>query len=235
MEPTLKSPTKPARATPKAGETRNRILSMALDLFRERGFDETSMREIAVAAGVAIGAAYYYFDSKEALVMAFYHQANDAMQGPIEAALARKADLKARLRAVIDVKFDYFRPNRRFLGALLRHAANPGHPLSPFSQETAGIRERDMQHFSAALEGSNLRLPDDLRPYLPKLLWLYQMGLILFWVYDRSPGETRTEKLVEKSLGVVTGLLKLSKSPFLRPVRKSAIELLEAVSSEEAL
>jgi AcrR family transcriptional regulator len=157
------------------------------------------------------------------------------MQGPIEAALARKTDLKSRLRAVIEVKFDYFRPNRRFLGALLRHAADPGHPLSPFSQETSDIRERDMQHFSAAWEGSNLRLPDDLRPYLPKLLWLYQMGLILFWLYDRSPGETRTEKLVEKSLGVVTGLLKLSKSPFLRPVRKTAIELLEAVSVEEAL
>ncbi len=234
MEPTLKTPIKPARGTPKAGETRNRILSAALNLFRDRGFDETSMREIATAAGVAIGAAYYYFDSKEALVMAFYHQANDAMRETIEAALARKTDLKSRLRAVIDVKFEYFRPNRKFLGALLRHAADPGHPLSPFSQETADIRERDMQHFSVALEGSNLRLPDDLRPYLPKLLWLYQMGLILFWVYDRSPGEARTEKLVEKSLAIVAGLLKLSKSPFLRPVRKTAIELLQAVSYEGA-
>ena len=230
MEPSLKQP----RSSPKAGETRNRILSAALNLFRERGFDETSMREIAAAAGVAIGAAYYYFDSKEALVMAFYHQANDAMQEPIEAALARKTDLKSRLRAVIDVKLEYFRPNRKFLGALLRHAADPGHPLSPFSNETGDIRERDMRHFSTALEGGNLRLPDDLRPYLPKLLWLYQMGLILFWVYDRSPGEARTERLVDKSLGIVTGLLKLSTSPFLRPVRKTAIELLQAVSNEEA-
>jgi AcrR family transcriptional regulator len=234
MEPTLKPPTKPSRGTPKAGETRNRILCAALNLFRDRGFDETSMREIAAEAGVAIGAAYYYFDSKEALVMAFYHQANDAMRETIEAGLARKTDLKSRLRAVIDVKFEYFRPNRRFLGALLRHAADPGHPLSPFSQETGAIRERDMQHFAVALEGSNLRLPDDLRPYLPKLLWLYQMGLILFWVYDRSPGELRTEKLVEKSLAIVAGLLKLSKSPFLRPVRKTAIELLQAVSYEGA-
>ena len=234
MEPTLKPPIKPAGGTAKAGETRNRILSAALNLFRDRGFDETSMREIAVAANVAIGAAYYYFDSKEALVMAFYHQANDAMQETIEAALSRKSDLKSRLRAVIDVKFEYFRPNRKFLGALLRHAADPDHPLSPFSQETSDIRERDMQHFSVALEGSNLRLPDDLRPYLPKLLWLYQMGLILFWVYDRSPGEARTEKLVEKSLAIVAGLLKLSKSPFLRPVRKTAIELLQVVSYERA-
>src|ERR1700676_4060533 len=110
MEPTLKSPNKPSRATPKAGETRNRILSTALSLFRERGFDETSMREIAGAAGVAIGAAYYYFESKEALVMAFYHLANDAMQEPIEAALARKTDLKSRLMAALDVKFEYCPP-----------------------------------------------------------------------------------------------------------------------------
>ena len=226
MEPTPK----PTRNTPKAGDTRDRILSAALTLFRERGFDEASMREIAAAAGVAIGAAYYYFDSKEALVMAFYHQVNAAMREPIEAALARKTDLKSRLRVVIDVKLEYFRPNRKFLGALLRHAADPGHPLSPFSVQTRDIRERDMQHFSTALEGSTLRLPDDLRPYLPKLLWLYQMAVILFWVYDRSPAEARTERLVEKSLGIVTGLLKLAKSPFLRPVRKTAIELLAAVS-----
>lgn len=230
MEPTPK----PTRNTPKAGDTRDRILSAALTLFRERGFDEASMREIAAAAGVAIGAAYYYFDSKEALVMAFYHQVNAAMREPIEAALARKTDLKSRLRVVIDVKLEYFRPNRKFLGALLRHAADPGHPLSPFSVQTRDIRERDMQHFSTALEGSTLRLPDDLRPYLPKLLWLYQMAVILFWVYDRSPAEARTERLVEKSLGIVTGLLKLAKSPFLRPVRKTAIELLAAVSEETA-
>lgn len=228
MEPVLKTA---GRGTPKAEETRARILSSALQLFRERGFDETTMREIAVAADVAIGAAYYYFESKEALVMAFYGEASQTMHEQIEAALGRKIDLKARLRAVIDVKFEYFGPNRKFLGALLRHAADPEHPLSPFSLQTREIRQRDMQHFSSALQGSNLNVPDDLAPYLPNLLWLYQMSLILFWIYDRSPGQARTEKLVEKSIGIVSGILKLSKSPFLRPVRRTAVELLEAVST----
>jgi AcrR family transcriptional regulator len=225
MEPTAK----PARSTPKAETTRSRILAGALNLFRERGFDQTTMRDIASAAGVAIGAAYYYFESKEALVMAFYQEANAVIHERIEAALERKTDLKARLRAVVDVKFDYFAPNRKFLGALLRHAADPEHPLSPFSRETKEIRERDMLHFSEALDGSNVRLPEDLRPHLPKLLWLSQMGLILFWIYDRSDNQVRTERLADKSLGIVASLLKLSKSPFLRPVRRTAIELLQAV------
>ncbi len=227
MEPAPKSP---GRSTAKAGETRARILVAALRLFRERGFDETTMRDIAKEAEVAIGAAYYYFDSKEALVMAFYGEASQTMHEQIEAALGRKIDLKARLRAVIDVKFEYFGPNRKFLGALLRHAADPEHPLSPFSVQTRDIRERDMRHFSSALEGSNLNVPDDLKPHLPNLLWLYQMSLILFWIYDRSPGQARTQQLVEKSIGIVAGMLKLSKSPFLRPVRRTAIELLEAVA-----
>src|ERR1700693_4595910 len=159
----MEAPSKIAgRSTPKAEETRARILAAALGLFRERGFDETTMRDIASAAEVAIGAAYYYFESKEALVMAFYGEASQTMHEQIEAALGRKIDLKARLRAVIDVKVEYFGPNRKFLGALLRHAADPEHPLSPFSEQTRDIRERDMQHFAEALDGSSLRLSDDL-------------------------------------------------------------------------
>jgi hypothetical protein len=161
--------------------------------------------------------------------MAFYGEASKSMHEQIGALLAKKTDLKTRLRAVVDVKFEYFGPDRKFLGALLRHAADPEHPLSPFSAETREIRERDMQHFSDALVGSNLRLTEDLQPHLPKLLWLYQMGLILFWIYDRSPEQMRTQRLVDKSLGIVTSILKLSKSPFLRPVRRTAIELLEAL------
>lgn len=227
MESTVK--TGGAKPSRKAETTRSRILETALNLFRERGFDQTAMRDIASAAGVAVGGAYYYFESKEALVMAFYQESNIAMHERIEAALAKKTDLKSRLRAVVDVKFEYFAPNRKFLGALLRHAADPEHPLSPFSQQTREIRERDMLHFSEALDGSSLRLPEDLRPYLPKLLWLSQMGLILFWIYDRSENQARTERLADKSLSIVASLLRLSKSPFLRPVRRTAIELLQAL------
>ena len=46
----------------KSDETRSRILEAALSVFRERGFENATMREIAVEAGVATGAAYYYFD-----------------------------------------------------------------------------------------------------------------------------------------------------------------------------
>src|ERR1700722_2177071 len=218
--------------TAKAEETRSRILTSALDRFRFRGFDQTTMREIAAEAGVALGSAYYYFESKEALVMAFYEHASKEMSVQIEDRLAKAKGLDSRLRAILDVKFEYFAPNRLFLGALSGHAADPKNPLSPFSAETAHIRDLDLQHFQAALEGSRLAVPTDLAPYLPKLLWLYQMGLILFWISDRSPEQTRTRQLRDKSLALLVTALKLAGFPLLRPLRKKIVDLLMTVEEE---
>jgi AcrR family transcriptional regulator len=228
----MTSSTKTTATTGKAEETRFRILAAALNCFRLRGFERTTMREIATEAGVALGSAYYYFESKEALVMAFYEQASDEMSLQIEERLARSKGLDARLRAILDVKFEYFAPNRLFLGALSGHAADPKNPLSPFSEETAHIRELDLRHFTTAMEGSRLAVPADLAPYLPKLLWLYQMGLILFWISDSSAEQIRTRQLRDKSLALLVTALKLAGFPLLRPLRKRIVDLLMTVEGE---
>ena len=215
----------------KSEETRARILDAAMDLFRRQGFEETTMREIAAEAGVATGAAYYYFESKDAIVLAFYDQAQKEMEPRLEQALASTTDLKQRIRGLLEVKFRYFEPNRRLLGTLAAHV-DPEHPLSPFSAQSREIRERDMQFFERALEGSRLRAVADLQPYLPRLLWMYQMGLILFWIYDRSPAQKRTRALLEKSLGLVVRLMKIAVFPLLRPVRRMVIELVDTVMEE---
>jgi AcrR family transcriptional regulator len=212
----------------KSEETRVRILEAALVLFRQRGFEQTTMREIAKESGVALGGAYYYFDSKDALVMAFYERAQEELDPLLEAALSKTQGLEARLRAAIEVKLEYFDANRKLLGALSAHI-DPQHPLSPFSQATRTMRERDFDRLAAAIDGAKIRIPDDLRTHLPRVLWLYQMGLLLFWVYDSSPGQTKTRQLFQKTLSIVVNLIKLSSLPLMRPVRKIATELLETV------
>src|SRR5438270_10125504 len=98
--------------TKKAEETGQKILEAALALFREEGFDQATMRAIASRAGVATGAAYYYFPSKDAIVLAFYERSCAEMQPRIEAALKGVRGLEARLLALIGVKLEYFTPNR---------------------------------------------------------------------------------------------------------------------------
>ncbi len=212
----------------KSEETRSRILEAALSVFRERGFERATMREIAAEAGVAVGAAYYYFDSKEALVMAFYERSQREMQSGILAALDHAKTLEARLRAIISKKFEYFAPNRRLLSALTAHT-DPEHPLSPFSKETAAIREEDIAAFERAANESGVKLPPSVSPYLPRLLWMYQMGLILFWVYDKSPAQRKTMALYDKTLKMLIVTLKIAGIPLLRPLHRLAGELLAIV------
>lgn len=215
----------------KSEETRTRILEAALAVFRERGFERSTMREIATAAEVAVGAAYYYFESKDAIVMAFYERSQSQMRPEIEALLDKSKTLEARLRAIISTKFECFGPNRRLLGALSAHA-DPEHPLSPFSNETKTIREQDIDFFARAVADSAVKLPSNIKPYLPRLLWMYQMGLILFWVYDRSENQKRTMLLYEKTLKMILVTLKLAGIPLLRPLHRLAAELLEVVYGE---
>jgi hypothetical protein len=76
-----------------------------------------------------------------------------------------------------------------------------------------------------AVEGSDAKVPADLKPRLPYLLWLYQMALIMFWLYDRSPNQERTRRLMEKSLGLLVNLLRISALPLMKPLRKTVLEL----------
>lgn len=223
-----------ANLTGKGELTRNTILESALQLFRDKGFDATTMRDIAAQAGLALGAAYYYFDSKDAIVMGFYERAQEQMAPLVEESLANAKGLHDRLHVIIQVKLEYFATDRKLMGALSGHI-DPQHPLSPFSKETRNIREQDIRFFSRAFEGEKVRVPEDLKVHLPRVLWLYQMGLILFWVYDSSPKQKRTVKLLEKSLDMVVTLIKLSSFPLLRPVRKLAIGLLEIAYGEDAV
>ncbi|HXH51452.1 MAG TPA: TetR/AcrR family transcriptional regulator [Terriglobia bacterium] len=212
----------------KSEETRNRILNTALELFRKDGFDETTMRQIAAECGVALGAAYYYFPSKDALVMAFYERAQSELEPILVEELSRHKSIDRRLRALIEAKLRYFHPNRALIGKLSAHI-DPRHPLSPFSSETQAIRDQDIQGFARVLESPGVRVPPDIRLHLPRILWLYQMGLLLYWVYDRSPQQRKTVQLLDGSLSIVALLIRLIGLPFLRGMRKHLVALLETL------
>jgi AcrR family transcriptional regulator len=220
----------PVKATPKAEETGIRILEAALSLFREEGFDKATMRDIAAKAGVATGAAYYYYPSKESIVMEFYQRSCADMQPKIEDAMEQARGLEARLRDLIRVKLIHFAPNRGVLRALLRNGADPAYPLSPFSSETAEIRGIDIAWFRRILVDCGIRIPRDLEPQLPGVLWLFQMGVIFFWVIDDSPSQARTTQLLEFATKSVASLIRVSALPFMRPLRKTALQLIAIVN-----
>lgn len=119
------------------------------------------------------------------------------------------------------------------LRALLRNGADPKHPLSPFSSESRSVRDLDIAWFQQLLKRTGVRVARDLAPHLPGVLWFFQMGVILFWVTDDSPGQGRTAKLLPLACKVVSSLVKISSLPLLRPLRRPVLDLIRIVVEEQ--
>src|SRR5262252_3320722 len=212
--------------TDKGQQTRAAILEAALELFRERGYEETTMRAIADEAGVALGNAYYYFHSKEHLIQAFYGRTHEEHLVSSASVLEQERDLKARLLGVLRAKFETLEPYHQFAGKLFRTAADPQSPLNPFSDESDPVRKQSIALFAEVVEGSNTKVPKELMAELPFMLWLYHMGLTLFWIHDSSSKRSRTFRLVDRTVDILVRLIGLASNPLMKPLRKSAIRLI---------
>jgi AcrR family transcriptional regulator len=219
----------PASRSDRGEQTRTAIAAAAQELFLERGYDKTTMRAVADRAGVSIGNAYYYFASKEHLVQAFYDQVQVSHAAAAEQSLASSDSFGDRLREVLTTWVDVAEPFHGFAGKFFKIAAEPTSPLSPFSSESRGAREASIGLFRQVVDGSDLKVPAAIRAELPELLWLLQMGVVLFWVHDASTDQKRTRALVRQVVPLVDKLVRLSRLPGMRGVVGDVVELIRSV------
>jgi tetracycline repressor-like protein len=70
------------------------------------------------------------------------------------------------------------------------------------------------------------RLPDDLRDAAPTLLWTLHMGILLYFLYDTSPDQQRTRRLIDAAVDVVVDARRIVTSPLLRPIRRRVLNVL---------
>lgn len=214
-----------ATKTAKGEQTKAKILNAALEMLHERGYENTTMRAIADKAGVSLGNAYHYFGSKDHLIQSFYHRTHQDHLRAAAPRLASETSFKERLLSVIRLKIETLEPYHEFAGVLFQTAADPHSPLNPFAEASAPVRQDSIKLFEELVANSRIRVPDDLRQELPYLLWLYHMGIILFWIHDRSRKCARTYRLIEQTVDLLDKLVSLASNPFMRPVRKRALKM----------
>jgi hypothetical protein len=65
---------------------------------------------------------------------------------------------------------------------------------------------------------------------LPLLLWLYQMGILYFWIFDRSPGRLRTLEVIDQTTDLIVRLLSLANLPVLRGSRRRVLALIRGIA-----
>lgn len=211
-------------STEKGEQTRRHIFECALKLFREKGFDATTMLDVANEAGVVKSAAYYYFHSKEAIIQGYYERVQAEQERICNEAFAETTDLKKRVATAMFSKLDLAKDDRGLLGVVFRYTGEPRHPLSCLGKATEQIRRRSIGVFEQAIVQE--RMPKETRQLLPLALWSLQMGLLVMFFYDESPGQQRTRKLAEGALGLTLKLLTLAKLPLLKPILARVLTLL---------
>ena len=214
---------------PSAENTNELILRTALDLFRSRGLEVTTMRDIARAAHVATGAAYYYFPSKEAIVFAYYDRVQRLHAEKVREEWKGNSMLRPRLGILLHSKLDILKDDRRFLGALFRYTGDPSHPLSVFGKGSQTQRAQSVELIGEAI--STPGLTKESRQLLPPILWLAHLGMVLSLIYDESEGQQKTHKLVDAVLDLLVQAIELTNLPlvrsFVQPFQAKVLHLMQ--------
>jgi AcrR family transcriptional regulator len=208
----------PPRRLARGEATRAKIFTAALARFRKRGLEATTMRDIAEDAGVAVGAAYYYFPSKDAIVLAYYDETQRLTAQRAAEAFAETTDVRQRLGVAFHARLDVLARDRKLLSGIFHSIADPAADISIFGKRTKRVRDDSIRLFSEAVAPSPAvaALDERSRRILDLSLWSLHMGVLLYFVHDRSKGQMRTRHLIDQTLDMVCGLLPIA--PELAPM-----------------
>ena len=213
----------------KSDQTREKILTVGWDLFQKKGFEQSSMRDIAQTAGVATGATYYYFKRKEDLVLELYKRIQRECEKQTEQIISKTKSFEKRFYDVIQLNLKQLSPYRKLILVLAENSMNFKNSISPFSIENEKIRANAIENVKKVIKGSNIKVHSSLLNILPTVLWLYEMAIILLWIYDSSASQKKTQQFLKLSLKFICILLKISLFPI--PGKKGILQMIQSITS----
>ena len=149
------------------------ILAVSALLIRERGFESTSLRDIAVRAHIPVGSIYYHFPTKDELFEAVYAEGIHRLQTAMERALARSTDPWRRLELACETHLLYLCGGDEFTAlAIPTRLPNLSSP----------VRERVVR-LSNGYEATFRKLVDalDTKPRVAKGIFRLQLLGALNW------------------------------------------------------
>src|SRR5215212_2957588 len=215
--------------TPKARRTKERILEAALMLFADRGYEATTMRDVAREAGASLGLAYRYFASKEEFALALYMRLAEESEEWAREGLAG-GTVAERFEAAMLVKLDQVSPHRGPLAALLTRALDPNSPISALGEGTAAVREKMGGVFLEVVRGASDAPGEKQSIQLGNVLYALHLAIILYWFHDKTPDARATRELVGSARETLRYLRPALRLPQMSRVLSRLANALEDVS-----
>jgi AcrR family transcriptional regulator len=184
---------RPRGRTLRGEQARLRLYETAVRLITERGWQATTLRHIAEAAGVSVGLLYRYFPSKRAVVLALY----DALSAEYaqRAASMPPGRWRDRFLFALRLSVEVLGPHRPTLSALVSVlVGDPDEGL--FAPGTAFSRHRVQAVFVAAIVDASDAPRGELASALGRLTYLVHLAILLWWLLDKTPIQRATDALL---------------------------------------
>ena len=144
-------------------ETRRRLLDAARESFTTRGYDNTTNREIAQAAGITTAAIYHYFPSKVELFVAVFVDVQHKVYDKFESVMADHETFLARFDAIFDAMFDLSKDDptlASFVVGVVTEAEH--HPDLRDALQSVASRQRNFLDTLCAQAQERHELPESL-------------------------------------------------------------------------
>lgn len=178
-------------------KTHARIVKVARNLFRDKGFDTTTTRDIASAAKIATGTLFNYFSSKEALGMAIVAESLTAGHDDYEARRGGVESLDEDLFLLIACSLRCIEPCRNYVAPVIEAAMSP-FAQSPLCVEADEFRAGHMERVAECLSRHDCAI--DSSYVAMHLYWTLYLGVLGFWSRDESPQQEDTLALLDQSM-----------------------------------
>jgi AcrR family transcriptional regulator len=206
-------PGRPPGRTAQGDAAKEQLYATALRLIGERGYEATTLRDIAGEAGVSVGLLYRYFPNKRAVLMALYDELSaDFEREAFGMPEGRWAD---RVVFALATSLRVLAPHRVALRGLIPVLVGDADE-GVFSESSAFSRRRVQGVFEAAVGGASDAPKPPLADAVGRLLYLVHLLVLLWWLLDRSPHQRATSALVSLSRQILSSVAIALRLPPLR-------------------
>ena len=177
-------------------DSRQEILRTAARLFQQRGYDATSMNDVAAALKLSKGGLYHHFQSKDAILFNLMNHAMDITQERVIDQVKGKAAPDERLRTLIRRHIEVVMSVRDREITVMLHE---NHPLPPAMRRRINARKKDYVHFVESLIAEVQGARTSRSGVAPRAAAFALLGMIN-WIYQwyRPEGALHEESLVRQ-------------------------------------
>jgi TetR/AcrR family transcriptional regulator, cholesterol catabolism regulator len=187
-------------------DSRQDILRTAARLFQQRGYDATSMNDVAAALKLSKGGLYHHFQSKDEILFEIMNHAMEITQERVLNPVRGIADPGERLRALIRLHIEVvLSPRDREITVMLHE----NHPLPPALRKRINARKKDYIHFleNLMVEVQKAALPAHQGGKVsPRAAAFALLGMIN-WIYQwyKPEGELQAQNLIPQFTDLIFG------------------------------